>query len=86
MSQAQTDVNWILVSLTSPKKKDLVLKQIKSDENLPNLIRSEHSVYGEWLLLEVSDVQLVRERMQKISYIKKLERIKPEDASRMLRV
>ncbi|HBE16120.1 MAG TPA: hypothetical protein DEG17_10350 [Cyanobacteria bacterium UBA11149] len=86
MSQAQTDVNWILVSLTSPKKKDLVLKQIKSDENLPNLIRSEHSVYGEWLLLEVSDVQLVRERMQKISYIKKLERIKPEEASRMLGV
>lgn len=84
MSQEQSDVNWILVSLTSPKKKDLVFKRIKSDKQLPDLIRSEHSVYGEWLLLEVSDVQSVRECLQKIDYIKKVERIKPEDAKRML--
>ena len=84
MSQEQSDVNWILVSLTSPKKKDLVFKKIKSDKNLPDLIRSEHSVYDEWLLLEVTDVQSVRECLQKIDYIKKVERIKPEDASRML--
>jgi len=92
LSKEQLNAIWILVTLTNPKKKRLICKQIKADDRLGELIlrieMCKQAVYEDLLLVEVKDFQAayayLQEQKPKIDYIQKIERIKPEDANRML--
>lgn len=80
---------WILITLTHPKKRELVCQQIQAKKQIEYLIikiskKYEQSVYEDWLLLEVTDFKSARDYLQNIHYVNKIQQIKPKDANRML--
>ena len=86
---------WHLVTITQASKRELFCKQIShaiSQEKLQDLIFSvempKESVYQNLVLLEVSSLKAVRDRLQQLDTSQKIKidpkPLTPEQVSRML--
>lgn len=84
---------WHLVTLTQPYKRDLFCKQLEiaiDREQLQDLIlrveAPQEAVYQNLVLLELSSLKAVRDRIHQIGYVQRIDPkpLTPEQVERML--
>ncbi len=84
--------NWLMVTLTNPKKRELVGKHINiiiEKYNLRDIILSvevpKQSIYKNILLLNCRSIEVFYRYIQAIEYIQQIQPVKLEYAQQMLR-
>jgi hypothetical protein len=90
IDQTNTSGQWCLVTVRQWKRESF-LKYLNSDiqrnqleEVILEVIELQESVYQDMVLLRVGDFSEARSHLQKIEYFQGIQRLKPNDVSRML--
>jgi hypothetical protein len=88
--RATTSGQWCLVTVRQWKR-EAFLKYLDNDiqrhqlqEIILEVIELQESVYQDMVLLRVSDFPETRSYLQKIEYFQSIQRLKPNDVTRMI--
>jgi hypothetical protein len=90
IDRSNTSGQWCLVTVRQWKRESF-LKYLDSDiqrnqlqEIILEVIELQEAVYQDMVLLRVGDFPEARSHLQKIEYFQSIQRLKPNDVSRML--
>ena len=89
-SSSATSEQWCLVTVRQWKREAFIkylnneIEKKKLQELISEIVEPEEAVYDNMVLLSISSYSEVRKVLQQIEHFQSIQRLKPQEASRML--